>query len=212
MRCRPFYMLICRFVCSRCFHCQGRSDLEIVVNVQVLQCVPPEHEHEVFVGCVAESETAFKQPASLLSKWVTSSTGLDLRSVDLSSEQLVKLSVAIRQAPPGAVRSLHVKMPQEESKLMVAMSALQNIVAHTTHLQCLGLYRICPRAEYLPNLTKIFFECPGSLAKLVLDTDGFRSLSKHEKTNLFEVVAQVLDTTVTIVGFQTNLHHLSNQI
>ena len=80
---------------------------------------------------------------------------------------------------------------------MVAMSALQNIVAHTTHLQCLGLYRICPRAEYLPNLTKIFFECPGSLAKLVLDTDGFSS--QHEKTNLFEVAAQVLDTTVTIV-------------
>lgn len=177
---------------SRCFRCQAVSCLHVVVDVPVLRCVPPEHEHAVYGGGVVNSETAVQLPTSLLSKWIAFSTGdIDLRSVRMSSEQWVKLLAAIDRAPPGAVESLHVRLQHDGAELMAAMTALQNIVAHTTHLQFLGLHLICPRAENLPHLQQLFSECPGSLEKLLLDTDGIKSLGVQEKTSFYAAVAQV---------------------
>ena len=164
----------------------------MVVAVQVLRYGPPEHQNAVFAGVFADIITAIELPASLLSKWIAFSTGdIDLRSAQLSLEQWVKLAAAICQAPPGTVQALHVNMAYSGDGLKVAMSALQSIVGHTTHLQSLGLHMIWPRAENLPLLYQLFSECPGSLEKLLLDTYGIRSLDVQEKTSIFAAVAQM---------------------
>ena len=168
----------------------------MVVAVQVLRYVPPEHQNDVFAGGVADIITAIKLPASLLSKWIAFSTGdIDLRSAQLSLEQWVKLAAAICQAPPGTVQALHVNMAYSGDGLKVAMSALQSIVGHTTHLQSLGLHMIWPRAENLPLLYQLFSECPGSLEELLLDMKynvyGIRSLDVQQKTRMFAAVAQM---------------------
>lgn len=169
------------------------SYLTVAATVQVLRCVPPEHEHAVFAESIADVQTAFKLPAPLLSKWIACSAGvIDLRSEQLSTEQWVKMAVAICQAPSIAVKSLHVKPPDLDSEFMVAMTALQSIVGHTTHLQFLDLHGLhCISAEHLPDWHKLFCDCPDSLGKLLLDADMIGLDDVHERTSFFTAVAQV---------------------
>ena len=181
-----------RLFAVQCFCCQVPC-VTVTTVMQVLRSVLPEHEREVCAGSAADVRTACKLPASLLSKWIAYSTGdLDLRSEHLSSEQWMTMAAAICQAPSGAVKSLHVGLPVSGNDVMVAILALQSIVAHRTHLQCLGLHDLHSITNNdLSALHTLFCECPGSLAKLLLDTEGTVFKEVRETATFFAAVAEV---------------------
>ena len=122
----------------------------------------------------------------------------------------MQVVAAICLAPASAVQTLHVHLPYADDELMVVMTALRSIKAHTTHLQFLGLYGLPCRSEQLPVLHQLLSECPGILDQLMLDTHT--GLRLHEKTSFFAAVAQVHDLKdlhmPKWVGFISDASHL----
>lgn len=104
----------------------------------------------------------------------------------------MKLVAAICMAPPGSIETLHVSMWHLDLDLdEAAISAVQGIVAHTTHLQCLGLHGLQIGDKQLPALHQLFAECPDSLEKLVFSDCGRTVAGVLEMNSFFVAVAQV---------------------
>lgn len=163
----------------------------MLVAVQVLRSVPPKHEHAVFGGSIADIRTAIKLPQPLVMQWIVYIGDIDVRPVPFIPENWMNLTFAILAAPPCAVKSLHVKLPNSDHLHKLEFNALQGIVAHTSHLQCLGLYDLNIGAQHLPALHQLFSKCPNSLTNLLLIHREGAEGGVPETHSLFTAVAQL---------------------
>ena len=132
---------------------------------------------------------------SLLTKWIPSSAcDIDVRSVALSPKQWVKLLLAICRAPADAVKSLQLHVPHESKELRsVALAAVQSVVAHASHLQCLGLYMFLTDHDVC-NIRQLLTALPAGLIDLHLriSTCGMSLITVGgRKAALFKAVAQM---------------------